>query len=75
MESAKVYSGINSGIRIHFMLTSMKRHVEYRELNHDTCNGIFEMLSVARPAYEVTDCEVLPRHFKSLIVVEDPKAL
>jgi hypothetical protein len=47
----------------------MKRHVVYRELNHDKCNGTVEMLFAARPAYEVTDCEVLPRHFKSLIVV------
>jgi hypothetical protein len=51
------------------MLTFMKRYVVYRELNHNQCNDMVKMLSVARPAYEVTDCEVLPRHFKSLIVV------
>ncbi len=54
------------------MLTSMKRYVVYREIDHNTCNGMVEMLFAARPAYEVTDCEVLPRHFKSFIVVEDP---
>ncbi len=57
------------------MLTSMKRYVVYREINHDTCNDMVKMLSAASPAYEVTDCEVLPRHFKSLIVVKDPKTV
>jgi hypothetical protein len=53
----------------------MKRYVVYREINHDTCNDMVKMLSAASPAYEVTDCEVLPRHFKSLIVVKDPKTV